>query len=89
MYAETCKLENITQMQIKLFLKVWQKHCSYIASMNPADDLCNTCRININFLRMLHNKKDEQKQEKMKGTLEPFEKGESTKRFLSNGSGKR
>ena len=68
-YEASCKLLGKPAMERTRFLRTWKQYCPDIASMKPANDLCNVCQTKMALLRQTVND-DVEKRHKLQEAMD-------------------
>lgn len=72
-YKKACEKCGERLVARSTFCEIWSRLCPYIATMKPADDLCNECHTNSLTIARMSNLSDTEKNETLQKAMKHLE----------------
>lgn len=75
---------TIRLVEESTFCKIWRKYCPYIATMRPANDLCDVCREHHSEIARSVNQPDEVKASKLNSAVQHLQQAQVQREFYNS-----
>lgn len=83
-YKETASRDDqLRDVEESTFCKIWRKYCPYIATMKPADDLCDLCRQNGLVISQSANLDDKIKEKNLSDAIRHLNQAKGQREFYN------